>query len=145
MHLLKIISNKRGRLEKYFRILIIAATLLLIIFNFFTGFVSVMAQLSRPAASDPSIEFSGLKEKLAGVRQAGFLSESESSAEGNDGRFLLAQYALAPTILDLNNPDHRYSILSCATPQAAIGIMKMIGAKPVHVNLFGKILAERSP
>jgi|GEM_PF-561698 len=136
--------TKENSLEKHIRLFISIIAILLITANLGVGFMNILNQLSLRPAVDPGIEFADLKERLQGVRQAGFLTEAESSAEGNDGRFLLAQYMLAPTMLDLNNPTHRYNVLHCATPQAAIGIMKIIGAKPVYVNIFGKIIAERS-
>ncbi len=138
-----ILKSSIKLMEKYIRTFIIFIASVLIALNLAVGFISAKSQISRPAPIDPSIEFADLKERLQGIRQAGFLSEKNSTAEGNDGRFLLAQYTLAPTVLDLNNPAYRYNVLSCSTPQAAISIMMLIGAQPIYINTFGKIIAER--
>jgi hypothetical protein len=131
---------------KYFRILIIALSTLIIVGNFVFGFFGVMAQQERQGMEqpEPGLQYADFRKQLEGVRIAGFLSDGNETAEGNDGQFMLAQYMLAPTVLDLNNPGHRYNILDCSTPQAALGILKMIDSKPIYVNAFGKIIAERA-
>ncbi len=105
-----------------------------------------MAQQERQKTDslEPGFQYADLKEGLQGVPIAGFLTGGNETAEGNDGQFMLAQYVLAPTVLDLNNTTHRYTILDCTTPQEALGMLKIINAKPVHVNAFGKILAEKN-
>jgi hypothetical protein len=131
---------------KYFRIFIIALSALIILANFVFGFIGVMAQLERQKTEsiEPGIQYADLKKGLEGVRDAGFLTGGSETAEGNDGQLMLAQYILAPTVLDLNNPAHRYNVLDCSTPQEALGMLKIIDAKPLYVNAFGKILAERN-
>ena len=131
---------------KYSRIVIFGLSIILIIINFVFGFFGVMAQIARQKTNrvDPGIQYAAFKKDLEGVRIAGFLSDGNETPEGNDGQFMLAQYMLAPTILDLNISTHRYSILDCSTPGKAMGILKIINAKPIRVNLFGKILAEKN-
>jgi len=131
---------------KYSRMTIITLSAILIVANFVFGFFGVMAELtnSRNNRIEPGIQYADLKKDLEGVRIAGFLSDGNETPEGNDGQFMLAQYMLAPTILDLNISTHRYSILDCSTPGKAMGILKIINAKPIRVNLFGKILAEKN-
>jgi len=134
-------------LLKYFRILVIALASLLIVTNFVSGFFGVMAQIVREQQRpplEPGIQYADLKKSLSGIRIAGFLTDGDATAEGNDGQFMLAQYMLAPTILDLNNSDHHYSIINCSTPEKAMGILKIINAKPLQINMYGKIIAERN-
>jgi hypothetical protein len=130
----------------YFQILIIALSVLFIMVNLVFGFFGVMAQITRQENEqiEPGTQYVDFKKELQGVPMAGFLTDGNETIEGNDGQFMLAQYILAPTVLDLDNPNHRYSIIDCSTPEKALGILKVINAKPVHVNAFGKILAERA-
>ena len=132
--------------KKYSQMTLLVASVVVIALNLGFGFLSVMAQLTRDKNDivEPGIQYADLKKGLAGVREAGFLTSGNETAEGNDGQFMLAQYMLAPTVLDLNNSTHRYSVLDCANPQEALGILKIINAKPIYVNAFGKILAERN-
>jgi len=131
---------------KYFHIFIICLALLFVLVNLVSGFFGVMAQIRREKALlvEPGIQYSEFKEMLKGVRIAGFLTDGNEKPDNNDGQLMLAQYMLAPTILDLDNSNHRYNILSCSTPQAAVGILKIINAKPLGVNIYGKIIAEKN-
>ncbi len=92
----------------------------------------------------PGREFAGFQERLAGVETAGFLTDKNMSPEKNDGLFLMAQYALAPVILDLDNTAHTDIILDCQNYFHALDLMKKADAAPVYTNDFGKILARKS-
>lgn len=133
-------------LFSYFRVFLVGVSALLVAVNAVLGFMGVMAQrqLGGPEQLEPGFQYADLKGYLQGVRTAGFLSDGNQTAEGNDGQFMMAQYILAPTVLDLGNASHRYTVLDCSTPQAALGLFKIIQAKPLHVNPFGKIIAEKT-
>lgn len=117
----------------------------LIIFNIFLLFLKTFDQYSKleQISLKPGFEFEGLKNYLKGIPRVGYISDKNQSAEGNDGRFMMAQYMLAPTVLDLNNPNHRYVVLDVLTPESAINILKIINARVITVTPYGKILAER--
>ena len=92
----------------------------------------------------PGCEFLDFKPKLAPLKIVGFFTDKDMSSERNDGQFLAAQYTLAPVILDLNNPRHRLVILDYTSFIAAFEKIRAINARPVYVNGYGKILAERN-
>ena len=120
--------------------------ILLILINLKYDAIGVMAQITRPnkISLEPGFEFKDLKPMLKNVESVGYLSEKDQTASGNDGRFLMAQYILAPVVLDLNSPAHEINVLDCSTPDAAISVLKIIQAKPIYMNSFGKIIAQRS-
>jgi hypothetical protein len=101
--------------------------------------VKQASSLGQPQI-EPGIEFEGLKESLRNIPVAGFISDKNQSSENNDGRFMMAQYMLAPTVLDLQNTNHQYLILDLSTPQAAEYFLKKFNAKPIAMTVFGKIL-----
>lgn len=92
----------------------------------------------------PGREFTGFRERLAGIEKAGFLTDKNMSPEKNDGLFLMAQYALAPVMLDLGGTGHSHTILDCTNYFHALDLMKEADAAPVYTNDFGKILAVKS-
>lgn len=92
---------------------------------------------------EPGTEFEGLKESLHNIPVAGYLSDKIQSSENNDGRFMMAQYMLAPTVLDLQNMDHQYLVLDCSTPQAVQYFLTKLKAKPIAMTIFGKILCVK--
>jgi len=131
----------------YLRLFFIALFGILIAINFFTISTKTIKQVKNLDKQflEPGFEFAGLKKPLEGIPKAGYLSEKNQTAENQDGRFMMAQYMLAPTVLDLNNPNHQYLILDCSRPEAALYLLKETKAKPIAVTPFGKILAERQP
>ncbi|MDP8265977.1 MAG: hypothetical protein P9M07_03425 [Candidatus Aceula meridiana] len=131
----------------YLRLFFIALFCILIAINFFTISTKTVEQVKNLDKKflEPGFEFAGLRKDLKGIPKAGYLSEKNQTAENQDGRFMMAQYMLAPTVLDLNNPNHRYLILDCTQPKAAIYLLEKTNAKPIAVTPFGKILAERKP
>ena len=96
------------------------------------------------AFTPPGREFASLQGHLAGVERAGFLTDKNMSPENNDGFFLMAQYALAPVMLDLDDTTHTDIILDCRNYFHALDLMKKADAAPVYTNDFGKILARKS-
>ena len=102
-------------------------------------------QLRNSPSLEPGFQFSGLKKDLVDLRTVGYLTEKNISSENNDGQFMLAQYMLAPTVLDLNNPNHRYAILDCTRPETAAQLIKSLNGRVVSMTPFGKILIERGP
>ena len=135
------------RIKKLFCLnnVIFFVIILLVLGNLFYDTIGVMAQITKPnkASLEPGFEFKDLQPMLTGVEVVGYLSEKNQTSSGNDGRFLMAQYILAPVVLDLENPSHKVNILDCSNPDAAMSILKIIQAKPVYMNSFGKIIAQR--
>ncbi|MDD3375628.1 MAG: hypothetical protein PHY73_07920 [Candidatus Omnitrophica bacterium] len=124
---------------------IIGIIILLIIINLAFNSISIMAQITtiEKRSTEPGFQYADLKDQLKNETIVGFLSEKNQTPEGNDGGFMMAQYMLAPILLDLDNPDHKINIIDASTPDAAKSILSIIRAKPVYISPFGKIIAER--
>ncbi len=124
---------------------LIGALVILIVSNLVLNFISIMAQITTVAnrSVEPGFQYFDLKEKLEDYDIVGFLSETTPTPEDNDGRFMMAQYILAPILLDLNNPAHHINIIDASTPQKAGSILSIIKGKPIYINPFGKIIVER--
>ncbi|MBF0569421.1 MAG: hypothetical protein HQL18_01430 [Candidatus Omnitrophica bacterium] len=90
------------------------------------------------------IIFEGARGIIAGEKYVGYLTDRDIKGDKNAAaRFAHAQMALAPIILDLNNPGHRLLIIDCQNPQVAAVILAKIKARPLRQNGPGLIIAER--
>ena len=120
-------------------------TALITAFNFFSLIEIYLDTLNKPLSRppEPGYEFADLKNKLKGVKRVGFLTNKDMSSERNDGQFLAAQYMLAPTILDCDSQEYRLFVIDATALIPAFDIMQSIGAEPIYVNRYSKILAER--
>ena len=129
----------------YLRLFFIALFCILIAINFFTISTKTVEQVKNLDKKflEPGFEFAGLRKDLKGIPKAGYLSEKNQTAENQDGRFMMAQYMLAPVLLDLSNPGHKINIINAPTPDSAKAILSIIRAKPTYINPFGKIISER--
>ncbi|OGX08946.1 MAG: hypothetical protein A2Z88_07585 [Omnitrophica WOR_2 bacterium GWA2_47_8] len=92
---------------------------------------------------EPGYEFTELKLKLKDTGRVGFITDKDMSPEGNDGKFLEAQYILAPMVLELGNSANRFTIVDSSNLTRGLAMAENIGAVPVHVTPYGKILAEK--
>jgi len=132
--------------SRIFRIFILYAAIALTGLNAFYTFQDYWRSSSRNKNSiflKPGYHFADLRNHLTGVEIAGFLTDKDTSSENNDGKFLEAQAILAPTVLDLNNPNHPLIVLDCTNMVAAFDILNQLNAEPIYVNSYGKILAKR--
>ena len=135
----------KSKKTSYLAIFFIGIIILLITINLVINGISIMAQITTlgSRSTEPGFQYFDLKEKLEGETAVGFLSETTPTADDNDGKFMMAQYMLAPILLDLSNPGHRINIIDTSTPDSAKSILSIIRARPTYVNPFGKIIAER--
>lgn len=92
---------------------------------------------------EPGLQFADLKDALKGVREAGFVTNKDLSSENNDGQFLMAQYMLAPTVLELNAVNNKYNVLDCTSETHIIYALKSLNALPLKINKYGKMLAVK--
>jgi len=90
-------------------------------------------------------KFLGLEEIFKDVAYAGYYTDKDMEELRNATQFAQAQLILAPTILDLNNLGHEYTIFDCSSPELAFQKIKEAGLKPLKKNQFGIILAKRKP
>jgi len=124
--------------------ILLTATIFLVCYNAFFLFVYVMTQAGKKiAVVEPGSQYADFQEILHGVKEAGFLTNKDTSPEKNEGEFLQAQYFLAPTILDLNNADHQFVILDYTSPVYLNYVLKKINAVPIKDNEYQKILAQK--
>ncbi len=106
-------------------------------------FLSVRGQTKSSFSHDVGAQFEDFKPLLQNVPVAGFITNKDMSSENNDGQFLMAQYALAPTVLALNQTQYQYNILDCTDKVSVLYGLEQTGSTPVMVNAYGKILAVK--
>ena len=134
------INAKKYLDVKSFLLLLVISAL---IYNSFISISGIVMQIKRGnfRSSEPGLQYSDFKESLSGVKEAGFVTNKDLSSEKNDGEFLMAQYILAPTVLDLNASRHKYNILDCTSEKHILFALKNLNARPIKINKYGKILA----
>ena len=122
--------------------ILLLLSLLVIASNLFYMGLNLFLTLSRPPVEhpEPGIQFLGIKEKLKAGLTVGYLTNRDLSPEKNDQEFLQAQYMLAPTILDVNNPRHEFNILDFTDLKYTVYAVKTLHLKPIY-DQFGKVLA----
>ena len=128
-------------------IVIITVSALLISANLFCAqsvlkglfFSNETLQLPPP----PGIEYAEFKIIIQGAPLIGYLTDRDMTPEGNDGSFLMAQFALAPTTLDYNNESTRFILLDYTSMMKAMFKTNHIARKEQFLNPYSKILLER--
>ncbi len=137
--------------KKYLRLLSIKTLPLLILFaallfNSYTLYKET-AKSSKIRKVLPPIfygnKFSALRGIFTDITEAGYYTDKNLDLKPHAAQFAQAQYMLTPTILDLNNTEHKYIIFDCTTEKIALKKIKEINAKPLKRSPFGIILAER--
>ena len=128
------------------RIIILFVTIAVIGLNLVYVAINVLSKLQNPAHYlQPGAQFADFKEKIKGEQIVGYMTNRDSSPEKNDQEFLMAQYMLAPTVLDFNNSNHKFLILDYTSPIFLAYEIKEINARRVYDNKFDKVLAVRNP
>ncbi|MBU4333770.1 MAG: hypothetical protein KKD07_04955 [Candidatus Omnitrophica bacterium] len=128
-----------------FRSALLALSLIVLICNVFILIAGIFIQLKTENRNsfEPGLQFADLRDDLKGIREAGFVTNKDLSSENNDGHFLMAQYMLAPTVLDLNATKHKYNILDCTSKTHVLYALRSLNAAPLKTNKYGKILAVK--
>ncbi len=91
----------------------------------------------------PGIKFTPLKRTIKNSRYLGYYSDKNLKDKAKKFELAQAQYFLAPTILDLENVNHRFILLDCTTEETAFRKMQELQAIPLMQNDLGMILAQR--
>lgn len=110
----------------------------LILLNTFQLFRTLGPQ--RPIGFS-GIKFSGLSEVLNKETRIGYVSGQNIRETGPLAEYEQAQYMLAPVILDVERPAHKFVIINCSNDESALAILKKLNARPLLRNQFGVILA----
>ena len=94
--------------------------------------------------ADPGFEFSDLAPFLADQPTIGYFTDLDFSSESlTTKNFLAAQYKLAPVALEVDNSRPPLILIDASSPEAAFKLMKRLGAEPVYLNPYGKLLAHK--
>ena len=89
-------------------------------------------------------KFTNLREIIQGQEFIGYYSDDTQLKDENNAKaYSHAQFALAPTVVELNNLNHKYILLVCSNEKLALEKMVEIGAVPLRRNKFGMMLVER--
>ena len=103
-------------------------------------------QLFRTLAPARPINFSGLKfsglgDILKKETLIGYVSDLNIKETRALAEYEQAQFMLAPIILDIQQPSHKFVIINCSNDTAALAKLKELNARPLLRNQFGVILA----
>lgn len=85
----------------------------------------------------------GIRDLIRDEKYVGFISDRDMNDKNISAQFAQYQLALAPTILELNNPRHRFLILDLQDPRHAAMVLTQTQARPLRKNNLGIIIAER--
>lgn len=114
--------------------------------NIIYGCITVLSKTqNRKPVFEPGYQFEDIRKILKQEKIVGYLTDRNISPEKNDQEFLLAQYMLAPTIVEVNNHSYQFLILDYTNPSAVINKLKEIKAKPIYKNMYNKVLALQRP
>ena len=127
--------------------IIIAVSSLLIAYNSFYLFVYVMSQVvhNEDVLLEPGTQFKPFKVYLKNQKKIGFLTDKDMSPEHNDGFFSQTQYILAPTIIELNNPNNTFNILNYSQNAFFVYSIMALNATRITSNEYGQALIRRKP
>jgi len=112
-------------------------------FYFFIHTMSRVANKNPLMLLEPGYQYESFLEPLKYVKRVGYLTDKEISREKNDGYYLMAQYYLAPTIVDLNSDLYDITILDFKKPAKTILTMRILNAKTIAYTKNDVILSEK--
>jgi len=87
--------------------------------------------------------FTGVKDIIQGEKYVSYITDKNLNIDKNIAEFSQAQFSLAPVILDLNNPNHRFLLINCESKPHAQAVLKYYKAQPLRQSNLGVILAAR--
>jgi len=124
---------------------VIILTAVLILTNGFYFFVSFTVKYKKKFYGflEPGAQYATLRDSLKDVREAGFITDQNTSAEKNEGEFQQAQYMLAPTVLVLNDTHFRYNVLDIREPKLIAYTLRRLKSIPIKDNEYGKVVIQR--
>jgi hypothetical protein len=121
-----------------FKISFLVLCLILICVNSFQLFKKLSPQ--HPI-SFSGLKFSGLGDILGKETTIGYISDLDLKEAGPLAEYEQAQYMLAPIVLDIINPAHKFVVINPSSDAAALDKLKEFNARPLLRNQFGVILA----
>lgn len=87
--------------------------------------------------------FSGIQGALKNEQFVGYMTDRNIEDDKTSMRFTQAQFALAPSVLDLNNPNHRFLIMDFTDEKKAFAMAASLRIRPLKQGPQGILLAER--
>lgn len=135
---------KKSFLAQY-GVFVLTAALIVINGLNLRGVCKFRCELKNNPVPEPGAEFSLFLPYLKDTREAGFLTNNDLRDEKNFEMFLLAQYRLAPAVLNLNEIHPDFNILDYTKPVWAIYTMKSLRAEPLAATPSKQVLAVRRP
>ncbi len=87
--------------------------------------------------------FEAIRPLLKNVKYAGYCTDKDMDDKKNAALFSQAQYVLAPTILDLNNPAREFLIFDFSDEKKAISKIRELKATPLKRSPQGIIVAKK--
>ncbi len=121
-----------------FKKLFLGCCLVLIVVNSFQLFQKLSPQ--HPI-NFSGLKFSGLDDILEHETIIGYTSDLDIKETGPLADYEQAQYMLAPIVLDIINPAHKFIVINPSNDTAALDKLKEFKARPLLRNQFGVILA----
>ena len=88
-------------------------------------------------------ELLGIKSQLKDVATIGYYTDGDIKNENENKNYSVAQYVLAPTVVEPDNLDYEYVLFVCADENNALRKIREIGAEPLLRGHSGMILARK--
>ena len=89
--------------------------------------------------------FEGLEKVFQNIEYVGYYTDRNVEEPKNNMRLSQAQFILAPTILDINDTSHKFTLFDCSNEIIAFNKIKELDLIPVKKNKDGIILTIRKP
>lgn len=89
-------------------------------------------------------KFAGLGEVTKDVQYIGYFTDGDIKKKYYERMLTQAQFRIAPTIIDYNNPSHEFMLLVYSNKALAHMKLKEIGAEPLLENQYGIIYARKN-
>ncbi len=88
-------------------------------------------------------KFSGLQTIFKDIEIVSYMTDKDIKNDKHAKQFAQAQFMVVPTILELNNPEHKYLLFDYEKEENAFKKIKELNAIALKKNKFGIILAQK--
>ncbi len=139
------VSLKNSPFKSPLKILLLSACVIVIIFNLqelLPEDNQVRKIRSLLSHQEVGQEFYGLDKILKNIPTIGYYTDKDLTRADNNARFSQAQYVIAPTILDINNTTHEFTLFDCRSENIAMNTIKEINATIIQKR-SGLILTRK--
>lgn len=89
-------------------------------------------------------QFAGLEDVTKDVKYIGYFTDGDIKKKYYEKMLTQAQYRIAPTIIDYNNPNHEFMLLIYSNKALAQVKLREIGAEALLENQYGIIYARKN-